>query len=58
MSIKVVQLYIGLITIIYFTGLKSLSPNLSCNWVVRNLFRKASRFKPNTWQCLVYEQSD
>ena len=47
---KVVELHIGLITSVYFTGVKSLSPNLSCNWVVRNLFRKASRFKRNTWQ--------
>ena len=39
---KVVQLHIVLITSVYFTGLKSPSPNLSCNWVVRNLFRKAS----------------
>ena len=47
---EVVQLHIGLITSVYFTGLKSLSPSLRCNWVVRNLFIKASHFKRNTWQ--------
>jgi len=47
---KVVRLYIGLITISYFTGLKSLRLSLSCNLVGWNLFRKASHFKRNTWQ--------
>jgi hypothetical protein len=47
MFIKVIQLDIGLITSVYFTGLKGLSTSLSCDCIVRNLLRKSSRFK---WQ--------
>jgi hypothetical protein len=50
MLIKVIQLHIGLISSVYFTGLKRLSPSLSCDRIVRNSLRNVSRFKRNIWQ--------
>jgi hypothetical protein len=50
MLMKVIQLHIGLITSFYFTELKRLSPSLSCDPIVRNLLRNASRFKRNIRQ--------